>query len=327
MVAMRAVVGGVVAVVAAAVLVAVPGGAGAVGTGDPVIESPLPTAKHYNGFNGPFVVNLDNAPLGTYDYWVERAGTVIGAKKQYVFNGSFAKPQLTVGALPPATGYTFHITTTDAELVVHQDSLAFAVSAGAPPTCSIVLPSQIRMKARSKLVKATLSAQCRSLQTIYASWLARDRKGFFAERFTFDHTARDYWRIYDDERTGVYTVRPANAKDVDNDDVPQNTVRTTMKMDAKVSLTASRSGKSVTLRTKLTRYSPVANTYKPWVHRKVVLSYRTCASCPWKRLKTRRTDGSGKNVYTVRAVGARKYRATVSGTSTTWSPHPNYAQR
>ncbi|MET3961038.1 hypothetical protein ABIE44_000972 [Marmoricola sp. OAE513] len=324
---MRALVGGVVAVVAAALLVAVPGGAGAVGTGDPVIESPLPAAKHYAGFNGPFVVNLENAPIGTYDYWVERGGNVVGSTKQHVFNGSFPKPQLRVGALPPATGYTFHITTTDADLVVHQDSLAFTVTAGSPPTCSLVLPSQIRMKARSKLVKATLSPRCTSLQTIYASWLARDRRGFFAERFTFDHTARDYWRIYDDERTGLYTVRPTGAKDVDNDDVPQNIARTTMKMDAKVSLTASRAGKTVTLRTKLTRYSPVANRYQPWAHRKVVLSYRTCASCPWKRLKTRTTDGAGKNVYRVRATGSRKYRATVSGTATVWSPHPNYAKR
>lgn len=319
---MRAVRSWVAVVVAAALLVVPVSVAEAVGTGNPVIE-PL-SGAHYNGFNGPFVVDLENAPIATYDYYVEKApsGDLVGSKKQYVFNGAFAKPQLRVSALAPGA-YTFYVT----DNAGHEANLPFTVSTGTPPTCAIVLPATVRMKARSFLVNARLNSTCIALHTTYAAWEARHPVGGFAEAFIFSGTTTDTWRIYDDERTGVYTVRPNSAKNSSNETLPQNTARLVMKLDSRISLTGSRSGSYVTLRTKSIRYSPSANRFKTWSKRTVVLAYRTCSTCGWKRLKVRTTNRYGVTSYRFKAVKARQYRATAAGTSTTWAPRPDYLTR
>jgi hypothetical protein len=305
----------------------------AVGTGDPTIESPTASTKLYAGFTGPFVVNLSTAPIGTYTYFVDKIPTgggspvQVGSTHQYEFNGSFEKPELMVPALSPGTGYAFHITYTDADMVVHQATQAFTISSDPAPRCSIVLPSQIRMAARSYLIRATLSAQCKTLHTTYASWQARDPKNFFAETFTFAGVRSDSWRIYDDERTGLYKVRPNSAMNSSNKSVLQNSTQLTMKMDSWVSLTSSRSGAFVTLKTTSTRYSPVANRFKAWAQRKVVLAYRTCSTCAWHRLKVQTTNSHGATSYRFRATAIRQYRATAAGTTTVWAPHPDYVRR
>lgn len=310
-------------VAAAVALLAVPvAGAEAVEEGNPVIQ-PL-TGVHYTGFNGPFVVDLENAPSATYDYYVETepGGGLVGFKKEYEFNGAFTKPELRVSALGPGD-YTFTIT----DNADHAASLPFTVSTGTPPTCSIVLPSRVRMKARSFLVNARLSSTCIALGTTYAAWEARHPVGGFAQTFIFSGTTTDTWRIYDDERTGVYTVRPNSAKNGSNETLPQNTARLTMKRDARISLTSSRSGSYVTLRTRSTRYTPSVNRFTVWSNRRVVLAYRTCDDCAWKRLKVRTSNRYGVTSYRFRAVKARQYRATAAGMSTTWAPRPDYLRR
>lgn len=311
-------------VVAAALLVLPTSIADAVGTGNPVIESPIAGAAHYNGFNGPFIVDFDDAPFDEYDYFVMRDADMIwSAAEPYDWDGEFAKPQFTVSALAPGAGYAFHVT----DNAGHEATLAFTVLSGTPPTCSILLPSKVRMKARSFLVTATLSAQCKTLHTTYAVWEARHPVGGFAQTFTFDHVRTDYWRIYDDEYTGLYTVRPKYSQNSSNQPVPQNTTRLTMRMDSRLNLTATRSGSYVTLRTVSTRYSASANRYKVWSGRTVVLAYRTCSTCVWKQLKVRTTNRRGVASYRFKASRVRQYRATAAGTSTTWAPRPDYLSR
>lgn len=313
-------------VVAAALLVLPNAGAGAEGTGNPVIESPVAGAAHYNGFNGPFVVDFTDAPFDTYDYSVTKGVDLIwSAPEAYPWAGGYPKPQLTVSALPPGTGYAFHIVgeTDDTK----NATLAFDVLSGPPPTCSILLPGKVRMKARSFLVNATLSAKCATLHTDYAVWEARHPVGGFAQTFTFDATNTDYWRIYDDEYTGIYTVSPKYAQTSSNEDIPQNTTRLIMRMDSRINLTATRSGSYVTLRTTSTRYSPSANRFRAWGGRRVVLTYRTCGTCAWKALKVRTTNRYGRTSYRFRASKVRQYRATAFGTSTTWAPRADYLSR
>lgn len=301
----------------------------AVGTGSPVIESPLPGAAHYRGFNGPFVVNFEDAPQGVYEYFVDQVPGAGGdpvrvtPKQRFDFDGPITRPELTVAALAPGAGYTFRLTRDGVEQV----SLGFVVSGGAPPMCSIVLPSAVRMKARSQLVKARLSSQCHALNTTYAAWEARHRVGGFAQTFIFNRTSTDSWRIYDDERTGLYTVTPNSAKNSSHETVPQNSTRTVMRMDSRINLTGKRVGSFVTLRTKSTRYSASANRYQAWSKRKVVLAYRNCGSCAWKRLKVRSTDRRGVTNYRFRASRTRQYRAMSAGTATTWAPRPDYLRR
>ena len=316
-----------VALVLAAALVALPVAvAEAVGTGDPVIQSPASGAAHYSGFTGPFVVDFEDAPIGVYSYYVEKGGAKVGATRTYDNPGFGADPQLRVSALPAGTGYTFHVTFDD-ENGTHQDTLGFTVLPGAAPRCSIVLPAKVRMKARSHVLTATLSPQCQTLRTTYAAWEARHPVGGFAQTFIFSGSRTDRWRIYDDELTGTYTVRPNSAKNTANETVPQNTAQVTVKMDSRIRLTAKRSGTYVTLRTTSKRYSPSANRFVVWGKRPVVLSYRTCSTCAWKKLKVRTSDRYGVTSYRVKASKTRTYRATAPGTSKTWAPGPDRARR
>lgn len=322
----------VASMVAAVLMVGAASVADAAADGPPVIESPVEGAAHDNGFNGPFVVDLTNAKFDTtYYYFVDQvpsgggAPVLVGTEQTQLYDNAhtFTKPQLTVTALPPGTGYTFHIT----DKAGHAASLPFTVLSGSPPTCSILLPSTVRMKARSFLVTARLSPTCTTLHTTYAVWKATHPVGGFAQTFTFDAVSTVYWRIYDDEYTGVYTVRPTYARNDAFEQVPQNTTRLTMKMDSRINLTASRSGSYVTLRTLSTRYSPSANRFKVWSGRRVVLSYRTCSTCAWHQLKVRTTNRYGRTSYRFKAARVRQYRATAVGTSTTWAPRPDRLTR
>lgn len=326
---MRSARSGVVVALTLALLVLPVAVAQGVGEGNPVIQSPTASTKLYAGFTGPFIVDLDDAPIATYSYWVTKVpsggGTpvLVGPVRQEPFNGSFPRPELRVSALGPGTGYTFHISDGDG----HEASLGFAVSSDPPPRCAIVLPRAVRMKGRSAVVPARLSSTCKTLKTTYASWEARHPRVGFANTFSFFSAKPQTWRIYDDEYPGVYTVRPNSAKNSANEPVLQNTTRVTMRMDARLRFTAARSGKSVTLRTASSRYAPNLNRYVTWGKRKVVFSYRTCTACAWKRLAVRTGSRTGVAGVTVRAPGARQYRATAAGTTTVWAPLPRYVRR
>lgn len=305
--------------------------ADAVGDGNPVVTSPTTTGKYYAGFTGPFVVDFEPAPIGSYDYWVaqDQGGpdpVVIGPVQQYAYNGSFSTPQLRVGTLP-AGSFTFHVTD-HGDPVEHATSLAFTVLPGPPPTCSVLLPARVRMKARSALVTARLSPTCTTLRTRYASWQANDPKGFFATGLVFADGARSArWRIYDDEWTGTFAVRPKVAKDVENATLPQNTTRLAMKMDGRTRVTSRRSGRTVTVKVAARRYSPSKNRYVAWGRRTVVLAARSCESCRWHRVGVRRTARNGTATWTVRAGRVRQYRVTAAGTASVWAPLPRYTRR
>lgn len=317
---------------AVALLVLPPVRAGAVGDGNPVITAPGPTSKLYAGFTGPFVTSFELAPQDVeYEYWAEKIPSgggvpvVVGVKQQ-VTPGAIAEWHLTVPALA-AGSYTFHVTD-DGDPVEHSTSLAFTVLPGPPPTCSVLLPAQVRMKARSALVTARLSPMCTTLRTEYASWQVKDPKGFFAANLVFADSARSArWRIYDDEWTGSFVARPENAHDLDDTKVPQNTARLAMKMDGRTRFTSSRSGRTVTLRVTTSRYSPSKNRYVVWTRRKVVVAARSCSTCPWKRVGVRTTDRRGTAMLKVRSAKVRQYRVTAAGTTTVWAPLPRYTRR
>ncbi len=322
----RAVVVGLLATVA---LVAVPDGAGAVGDGPPVILSPATGAKHYNGFDGPFVVDFEGAPVGQYLFYVTKVpaggGTPVrvGALRGFAFNGSFSRPELYVDRLPVGAGYTFWVS----DGAGHTATLPFAVSPGTPPTCSVVLPRTIRMKSRYARITARLSPTCTSLRRSYASWQVRSRTGDFAETFSFFSNTTDVWNLYDDELTGTYRVVPNSAKDADNEAIPQNTTSLVMKLDARLALSAKRSGRTVTLRTSLKHYVPLVNGFRVWSGRKVVLSTRSCSTCAWRPVRGARTSRAGTVTFKVRASQTRGYRVTAAGTPSTWAPVARTARR
>ncbi|MCZ4500589.1 MAG: hypothetical protein JWQ74_3144 [Marmoricola sp.] len=293
----------------------------AVGTGDPEVVAVGETAKHYSGFTGPFVVSFENAPKGSYSYYVATdppGGTtrVIRGPFRYTWTGSGANPQFKVASLEPGAHYRFHV----GDKAGHAADVPFAVSSGTPPSCSIVLPNHVRVKATSEKLIATLAPNCKAAGTGYASWQADHAKAGFAQTFIFDGSTRRSWRLYDDEPTGLYVISPNSAKTKGNVHLPQNTRRMIVRLDSRVAISARRSGSWVTVATSLRRYSPGLNRFGTWAGHEVTLSYRTCPTCSWHTLKTQKTTSKGRTSYRYRAPKARMYRVTSHGTSTTWAP-------
>lgn len=325
----RAALGLVAALVTVLALLAVPvGGAGAVGTGNPVITSPTASDPLYAGFDGPFVVDFDDAPVGMYEYSVSRTasgGTPVVVAGPYVvdWSGSGAPPHLTTTPLPAGTGYRFQISDDEG----HEATLDFTVRSGPAPTCDVLVRSQVRVNAPVERVPARLAAGCAALDTVYATWNIEHATDGFAEVLVYEQTTTDTWSVYDDEPTGTYLVLPKGAHAADLDDVPQNTTRSVVRRDSRVDLSGSRSGSYVTLKARLTRYVPRADGFRAWRKRQVTVSYRTCPTCPWHRLSTRTTDRNGRTTYRFRAVKIREYRVRAAGTSRIWAPRPDRLRR
>ncbi|MFL6160518.1 MAG: hypothetical protein ACJ72D_30885 [Marmoricola sp.] len=313
----------VAAALAALGLAAVPA-AQAVGTGNPVIVSPASTADHYAGFDGPFEVTFEDAPTGTYEYSVTYSppgggpAELLYGPQEYQTFGTGEVAQLRVSALTPGTGYTFHIT--DQLTGTHTADLPFSVNSGPAPTCSIVVPSQVRVNGPRTLIVGRLSAGCTTTRTTYAAWRVRHVTRGYANTYVFSGNPTSTWTLFDDEPTGTYLITPLGATDVDHDPVPQNDPRTVIRLGSRLSLSAHRSGSHVTLASTLTRYVPSSNRFRAWAARSVTYSYRTCSTCAWHRLTTKRTSSSGHTSYRLRASSVREYRAVAGGTTTIWSP-------
>lgn len=325
----RAALGTVAALVTTLALLALPvGGAGAVGTGTPVITSPTVADPLYAGFDGPFVVDFEDAPIGTYSYRVTRTPeggdpVLVSATREFAWSGSGAPPHLVTDPLPAGTGYRFEIS----DGAGHEAALDFTVRPGPPPTCDVLVRSRVRVNAPVERIPARLAAGCAALGTVYATWNIEHATDGFAEVLVYEQTTTDTWSLYDDEPTGTYLVLPRGARAGDLDDVPQNSTRSVVRRDSRVALSGSRSGRYVTLEARLTRYVPRADGFRAWRKRTVTVSYRTCPTCSWHRLGSRTTDRTGRTTFRFRATKVREYRVRAAGTARVWAPRPDRLRR
>ncbi|RNL80851.1 hypothetical protein EFL95_00225 [Nocardioides marmorisolisilvae] len=299
--------------------------ADAVGTGNPTISAPTPTAALYDGYTGPFVVDFDDAPVGTYDYVVLEVPAVgdpapVTSVQHYDNNGTGLDPQLRVTALDPGS-YRFQIS--DADTGTHAASVDFTVRSGSAPTCSLVVPTRVRVHAPLQKVTGKLNSTCAALHTATADWKVT-RGGRTYDYFRFDGNASDTWSLYDGDPVGAYTVVPLSARSSDFTDVPQNKPTVVARRDSRLALGGSRSGSSVTLRTTLTVYSASTNVFRAWADKYVAVSYRTCSTCTWHHYRTLKTDAQGHASYRFTASSSREYRVDASGTSQAWEPIPKY---
>ncbi|MGO4255944.1 hypothetical protein [Marmoricola sp. RAF53] len=316
-----------VAALAALSALALP--AGAVGTGNPVVESPSPTAKHYAGYAGPFTVSFEDAPIAHYDWYVEQVpaggGTPVPMTetRTYTWTGSGGKPQLPVSPLPAGTGYQFRVT----DNAGHEATFPFTVLPGPAPACSVLIPSQVRVNAPVERVTGRLSPVCTTLRTAWAAWKVQHVTRGFADLLYFERNRTDTWSFYDDETLGTYAITANGARDADGEIVPQNTRRTVVRLDSRLALRGTRSGGRVVLTASLRRYLPGANGFRAWKGGRVVLAYRTCAACAWHRVTARSTSRSGVATFRVRARQVREYRVVAAGTPTTWAPVPKHLRR
>lgn len=303
-------------------------GAGAVGTGNPVITAPTASDPLYAGFDGPFVVDFDDAPIGTYDYRVTRTPeggepVLVSAPRELDWSGSGPPHPLDIDPLPAGTGYRFEIGDGEG----HEAALDFTVRSGPAPTCDVLVRSQVRVNAPVERVPARLAAGCAALDTVYATWNIEHVTDGFAEVLVYEQTSTDTWTLYDDEPTGTYLVLPKGARAGDLDDVPQSSTRSVVRRDSRLALSGSRSGRLLVLKARLTRYVPRADGFRGWRNRAVTVSFRRCPTCAWQRLSTRTTDRTGRTTYRVRAAKVREYRVRAAGTSRVWAPRPDLLRR
>jgi hypothetical protein len=300
-----------------------------VGTGNPVITAPTASDPLYAGFDGPFVVDFEDAPIGTYEYRVTRtpAGggdpATVAGPYPYEWSGSGAPPHLTTAPLPAGTDYRFEIS----DGTGHATALDFTVRSGPAPTCDVQVRSRVRVNASVERIPARLATGCAALDTVYATWNVEHETDGFAEVLVYEQTSTDTWTLYDDEPTGTYLVLPKGARAGDLDDVPQNSTRSIVRRDSRVALSGSRSGRYVTLKARLTRYDPRADGFRAWRKRAVTFSYRQCPTCAWHPLSTRSTDLNGRTTYRFRAAKVREYRVRAAGTARIWAPRPDRLRR
>lgn len=319
-------------VLAGAALAVVPlSGAGAVGDGNPDITAPSGTKPLYEGFDGPYVVDFADAPVGDYTYRVER--TPPGEEPEPVDSGTFtwagtgsATRSFTLDALTPDEDYTFAIV--DDATGDHRDSVAFEVRAGAQPRCSVTTQSALRVNTAEEVVWGRLASNCSAAHVQYASWDVKNlSRGTYVNSLAYDGTTKDFWTYFDGQPLGSYVVKPVTSYNAAADDILQNAPRTVVRLDSRFSFSATRSGQYVTLTASLRKYSRSANTFGPWGKHALALSYRTCSSCPWTHFRTVTTSTSGKASYRLKAASVREYRVTSGGTTSIWAPYPHYEKR
>jgi len=198
--------------------------------------------------------------------------------------------------------------------------LLSAGPASAAGRCSVAVPSRLTVDSPVETFSGRLRGDCARAHMDFASWDIRHPFAGASDMFVFDAGQRsDTWHFYDWEHLGTYRVKPRSAWDSSSHRLTQNTQRTSVRLSSRVAIHATRSGRFVTLSSTATRYRPSVSAFRPWVGRRLALSYRTCTTCRWHHIATRITDKQGRiRPRRVEAPTVREFRAHVTKMSTTW---------
>ncbi len=188
--------------------------------------------------------------------------------------------------------------------------------AQAAGTCNISVPSKVSITKPNRTITATYSSGCRT-NADWAWWdVVHPRHGSM-EIFDFEGRSKQSVDWYDWNPRGTYTVRAQGAWDDDFRKMKQNSPKMTVRLGSKQGISTSRSGSYVTVRGTSTRYTPSAEKFRPWSGAKVSLCSKFC-SCPWKRVKTTKTNSAGKVTIKTKASSKRYWRITTANSSNTW---------
>lgn len=207
--------------------------------------------------------------------------------------------------------------------------LAVATPAQAAGSCSIVVPTKVRVDAPYERINASLGADCSRSGVVDASWdMVHPREGLFSYFLFYDGDRSDYVDFYGAYDTfGRYTIEPDFAYDSDYDDVSQPSVVMDVRVVSRLGLTTKRVGSKVTLTVAAQRYLPTVDGYRAWAGGTITLQYKSCTSCSWVTLSTRKAGSTGKVTQTFTQSKARYYRALSSTTAATWGWGSNTSRR
>ncbi len=281
-----------------------------VGTGVPVIVTPVDGETYHVEEVPDLHVDFADAPYG--DYRVELTDSVdqvlLGVDVEHV---EAVDPEVFY-AVPRLGLDAYTVTVYGAAEAVLASSTFGTFDLGEPPArCTVDLPAKVTAVARYTAVYPTFDG----CGAVTASWLV-DGPGSFAARTigVSGGSSLGPWRFRDTESPGVFRARPqlGAGGSLGGDS-------TVVKFGSRISLAAgTRSGTRVPLTGTASRYSPAAHAFRRWADRPIAISYKDCAACPWKFLAMDRTDRYGGFTLTAISGKARYYRATVGETATAW---------
>lgn len=286
--------------------------AAAVGTGNPVILSPVEYV--YAGQPTDLQVDFAAAPYGTYAWSVTRAGSgSVVVSGDVVHDAEAAPKQVLTRFTVPAGEY---VATVRDDVSGASDTVTFGtVELGEPPrSCEIDLPSKVVVTAATTAIWPRFSG----CQGVTQTWYVGNRAGRTYGTFRIvNGVSRGAWRFRDSFPYGGYQVWPKAAAGLDGP--AANSTRMVIKVGSRLSLTAGpRQGDRVRLSGIASRYSSTADAYRRWASRPVAISYRDCSSCAWKFLGMDATNRYGGFDLTVVSTKTRYYRAKVGETGTSW---------
>jgi hypothetical protein len=135
--------------------------------------------------------------------------------------------------------------------------------------------------------------------------------------FIFDQRSHATNTVYDWEAPGTYYVEPRNSWS-NFFELSQNTRSYVVKFGSRISVSAARVGRYVTVSVWTSYYSPQLRGYRAWPGAKVLVQSRACPTCAWKNLRVARTGPQGGVAIRTYAVRSRIYRAISSATPTVW---------
>lgn len=192
-----------------------------------------------------------------------------------------------------------------------------AAPASAYGSCSLYVWTKVAITSPYREVPVRLGPNCASAGVDYASWDAYHPTQGFQDIVIFDGTTTDIVDLYDFASLGRWTWRPNGASDPYYNDVAQNQPTTDVRLGSRAPLAVTRSGSTVRVTTKPTRYAYSVRAFVPWTGVRGTVQYRTSSTAPWVGLKYVYPTSTGASfTYTTNAV--RDYRVVYPDATHIW---------
>lgn len=205
-------------------------------------------------------------------------------------------------------------------------AVATAPTASAAAQCTLTAPSKVYITKPYTKINLTASGSC-TRGDGFAVW--DGVHPYWGPTFMalFDGTTKDQEAIYDWDNVGRYTWEPEYAYDSNDDDVSQNTTHTDIRYGSWTSVSTARSGKKVTIKTKVRRYSASTSGKVNYKSASATIQYRGVGAKVWHKLKTVHTDKYGAASYTRSTKSTYQYRVVTSTASKIWGSTSSTSRR
>ncbi|MBO1755085.1 hypothetical protein [Allobranchiibius sp. CTAmp26] len=197
-----------------------------------------------------------------------------------------------------------------------------AKSAGPYGSCSLVVPAAVRVVRPGTAVPVRVTGGCAvsAHPSTIAGWYIGPERAP-VDYISFDFSNRSSWEVFSFTPLGTRTWLGDVAFDADSEnerDYAQNAPRTTVKVGSWAGLSSSRKGNTVTLSTRVVRYSTSRDENIVWAGENGVIQYRAVGGTAWTALKNITSSAKGTASYTYTSSAARDYRVVYGETTYVW---------